>query len=110
MLDVHRISAADNAFALRLPVQPCTLGTLEAQLASLCWHTSAAPIQEDVMASTPGRRLGSLIPVGPNRWQFRIFLRRDPSGKRIYHAEVVPGTKSQAEEALRKRYVELRGG
>lgn len=57
----------------------------------------------------PGRRVGALKPVGPHRWEIRVFLGKDASGTRQYRAAWVDGTKTQAEEALRTLSVELRG-
>lgn len=58
---------------------------------------------------TPGRRLGSITDLGNRRWQVRIFLGRDASGTRQYRAFVVEGTRTDAEQALREKYAELRG-
>lgn len=57
----------------------------------------------------PGRRLGSLTPLGPGKWQARVFLGRDAAGKRQYRAFVLEGTKKQAEDQMLLKYAEFRG-
>ena len=45
---------------------------------------------------------GQLIPRGNRKWLVRVYVGRDASGKRKYHAKVFDGTKFDAQQHLTK--------
>lgn len=50
-----------------------------------------------------GRKAGSIIPKGSNKYLIRWFVGREPTGKRRYASSIVEGTYSQAQKALGKQ-------
>ncbi len=46
------------------------------------------------------RRRGQIRARGPNKWLVRVFLGKDPQGKRHYVSRTIEGDRKQAERAL----------
>lgn len=59
------------------------------------------------MASRP---TGQVVARGVNKWQVKIFLGRDETGKRSYFSSTVSGTKKDAQRVLTEKLRELHAG